>query len=78
MKNKSNSSSSEEVELRPDMLNEILNNGVILKPDGYKDSCICKKTERDLRIGLIPKLNKIQIKSEMKLFNKQKTSAAAA
>ena len=52
------------------MINEVLNDGVVLKPDGYKDTCICKRSERDLRIGLIPKLNKIQIKSEMKLFNK--------
>jgi len=52
------------------MINEVLNDGVVLKPDGYKDTCICKRSERDLRIGLIPKLNKIPIKSEMKLFNK--------
>lgn len=58
MKNKT-TLTSEDIESREDMQNQILNNGVIIKPEGYKESCICKRSEREMRIGAPPKLNNI-------------------
>lgn len=50
-----------------------MNNGVVLKPEGYKESCICKKSEREIRIGMAQKLNHVSIKSESKIFGKDKS-----
>lgn len=58
MKNKS-SFAPDDVESREDMESLIMNEGVVIKPEGYKESCICKRTDRDMRIGMVPKLNKV-------------------
>ncbi|KAL4491378.1 hypothetical protein ABPG72_008034 [Tetrahymena utriculariae] len=69
MKNKS-SFAPDDLESREDMQNQIMDEGVVIKPEGYKESCICMRAERDMRIGITPKLNKIQFKYNMKIFHK--------